>query len=73
MRHMCNTMATLKAIAANPQTVIEPGSMVCLKQGGQIAGVRLPARVNHVTEFCAIFVSNEHLISAPLTWLEVVS
>jgi hypothetical protein len=71
--HMSHTMARLSAIAADPQTVIEPGSMVRLKQAGQIAHIRLPARVNHVSEFNAIFVRDGQLIFAPLAWLAVVS
>jgi hypothetical protein len=48
------------------------GSMVKLKQGGQIAHVSLPARVTAITEYNALFFSDGNMSIVPLAWLEVV-
>lgn len=73
MRRASNTLEALRAIAANPQTVIERGSMVRLKQGGNACGLRFPERVNDVTEYNAIFFRDNRMALVPLAWLEPVS
>ena len=68
-------MVALAAIVASPSSPaadIVKGSMVKLKQGGQIAHVSLPARVSAITEFSAIFFSDGNVSIVPLAWLEVV-
>jgi hypothetical protein len=75
MRHTCNTMVVLAAIVASPSSPaaeIVKGSLVKLKQGGQIAHVGLPARVSAITEFNALFFSDGNMSIVPLAWLEVV-
>jgi hypothetical protein len=68
-------MVALAAIVASPSSPaakIVNGSMVKLKQGGQIAHVSLPARVSAITEFNALFFSDGNMSIVPLAWLEVV-
>jgi hypothetical protein len=67
-------MVALAAIASpsSPAAEIVKGSMVKLKQGGQIAHVSLPARVTAITEYNALFFSDGNMSIVPLAWLEVV-
>ncbi len=53
--------------------LIVRGSVVKLKQGGQIAGVPTPAVVRSVIEMNAVFINcADHVQQVPLAWLEVV-